>query len=106
MCVGKPRVITHDAVELPERGVLIAKLSPDVTSIENRILCNEIYANQGIGIDLADDLFSFDDPGDADMGPNVQQNAPLLTSFALSGQDATIGGTLNSTPACEIAGMK
>jgi hypothetical protein len=63
-------------------------------SVSNTILSNRIYANLGLGINLA----APDAPGDADIGPNRLQDAPTLTSVATSIGSTTIRGLLNSTP--------
>jgi hypothetical protein len=89
---GASNVIVNNEI-----GIAIGT-APDVTAIENRILCNYIAGNSLIGIDLADDQFSFNDPDDLDGGPNVQQNAPILTSLVLTGDTARAVGTLDSAP--------
>ena len=61
----------------------------------NLISQNSIYANTGLGIDLADDgVVTANDLGDGDSGTNNLQNFPVLTS-AESGS-TNIEGTLNS----------
>ena len=68
--------------------------------VRNRILGNSIFNNDDLGIDLVSSPAGVtpNDAGDADTGPNNLQNFPLLTSVTLSGGNATIVGTLNSTP--------
>lgn len=74
--------------------------------INNRILSNSIFANEGIGIDL----WSLDgngnltgginqnDPLDADEGNNNLQNYPVLTDFYSGSTGTSIAGYLESTP--------
>jgi hypothetical protein len=78
-------------------GVAIGT-APNVDSYWNRILCNTIYGNLNLGIDLSEDYTSDNDPGDADTGPNYQLNRPVVDSFAIDGQNATINGHLDSNP--------
>src|SRR5262249_31385259 len=65
---------------------------------------NAIFSNAGLGINLQGDTDVFNsqptpnDAGDADTGPNNQQNFPVL-GLANSGPAGTVvTGTLNSTP--------
>jgi hypothetical protein len=61
-----------------------------------RISANSIHDNGLLGIDLADNGPTPNDPGDADTGPNQLQNFPVLTAaFGFNG-NLTIYGTLNS----------
>lgn len=90
--VGASNLVSGNAF-----GVSIGT-SPQVDATENRVLCNEIAGNMLIGIDLGKDEFSFNDPGDRDVGPNEQQNAPLLESLKVEGDTALVTGTLFSRP--------
>ena len=69
-----------------------------VTGTQNAILTNSIFTNSGLGIDLARDGVTPNDPGDPDTGPNNLQNFPVLANAIVNGVTATIAGTLNSTP--------
>lgn len=62
----------------------------------NPILANSIFANSGLGIELAPIGVTPNDTGDGDTGPNNLQNFPVLTE-ALTGSSTVIKGTLNST---------
>jgi hypothetical protein len=62
----------------------------------NAILGNLIYGNAKLGIDLAIDLNTPNDPGDADTGANNLQNYPIITSADFVGSGVTINGTLDS----------
>lgn len=73
-------------------GIVLSSGSRDAS------LANSIFSNGGLGIDLFGNGVTPDDPGDADSGPNEQQNYPLLTSATSDGAGTTIEGTLNSSP--------
>ena len=63
---------------------------------------NSIFSNGGLGIAFAGcgavATPTPNDPGDADTGANDLQNYPVVTSAVHTGGNATITGTLNSTP--------
>jgi hypothetical protein len=75
----------------------------------NPIRGNSIYGNgtangagslSTLGIDLGNQTGSgltLNDDGDADVGPNLNQNFPLIASAVSAGGDTTIDGSLNST---------
>jgi sugar lactone lactonase YvrE len=58
----------------------------------NAVLENSIFGNGGLGIDLNDDGVTLNDPGDADTGPNLQMNFPVIYSVVVSGGNVTITG--------------
>lgn len=64
----------------------------------NLISRNSILANSGLGIDLAPDGVTPNDPGDGDAGANDLQNFPVLNAVIISGGSTVIRGTLDSTP--------
>jgi hypothetical protein len=66
-------------------------------AVGNRIRGNAIFLNGGLGIDLAGDGPTLNDPGDFDTGPNNLQNFPVMT-LAEPGATTHLAGTLNSTP--------
>ncbi len=76
-------------------GVAVAFSGFD-SSTGNAILGNSIFTNVLLGIDLAEDGVTTNDPADADLGPNGLQNFPVLNN-AMSGS-TTIEGTLNAAP--------
>lgn len=76
-------------------GVALFPDSPS-SGTGNAILGNLIYGNAKLGIDLAGDGVTPNDPGDADVGPNNRQNFPVITGVSNSGSNTTIEGTLNS----------
>src|SRR5262249_25512168 len=63
-------------------GVRIESLDPAAQRSGNQIAANSIYANMGLGIDLAtsssDTWPTPNDHGDLDEGPNGLQNYPVL----------------------------
>jgi hypothetical protein len=62
------------------------------------VLGNSIHSNGSLGIDLNGDGVTPNDAGDADTGANNLQNHPLINLVTISNGNATIAGTLNSTP--------
>jgi len=78
-------------------GVVIGT-EPFVDATENRILCNVIDECLELGIDLGMDQISMNDAGDGDLGANDQQNAPVLESLEIEGEEAVVTGTLSSRP--------
>ncbi len=64
----------------------------------NQIVGNALFANGGLGIDLAFDGVSANDAGDGDVGANNLQNFPVLNSAVAAGSTTGLDGTLNSTP--------
>jgi hypothetical protein len=81
----------------------VGQSAGDTSAIQNSIRGDNIYYNGKLGIDLGNDGVTLNDPEDADVGPNLLQNFPVLTSVTLSGNTATISGTLNSTPLSTFA---
>jgi hypothetical protein len=63
----------------------------------NALRANSIFANGGLGIDLAGNSVTANDPADADTGPNNLQNFPVLTAVRTVGGTTTVQGTLAST---------
>jgi len=96
-------------------GVAIGAGVTDL-STDNRVLGNSIHDNGGLGIDLASDGVTANDPGDTDTGPNNLQNFPVLSSAISEGSSTVIAGTLDglagtaysielfSNPICDDSG--
>ena len=94
----------------PGEGNVISNCGLAAVGVENSgtatIRGNSIFDNPGINPNngLGIDLFSggngvtFNDPGDADTGPNGFQNFPLITSVAYGASTTTVNGTLSSAP--------
>ena len=65
--------------------------------IGNRIQGNSVFSNSDLGIDLGVGGVTPNDPGDLDVGANMLQNFPVLTSA--SGRFlTTVNGTLDTLP--------
>jgi hypothetical protein len=92
-------------------GVLV--LYSTINVFSNPIRGNSIYGNgtanganflSTLGIDLGNPGgfgqggFTANDLGDADIGPNLNQNFPLIGSVVSGGGTTTVHGFLNSTP--------
>jgi endo-1,4-beta-mannosidase/plastocyanin len=69
-----------------------------LSGTNNSIFRNAIFDNAGLGIDLADDGVTPNDPGDGDGGPNGRQNTPELTFAGSSGETTTVQGHLSGAP--------
>ena len=68
----------------------------DWNSDNNTILGNSIYQNDGQGLEIEGVGANANDGGDADSGPNDEQNYPVFSQADLSGSNLTVGGTLDT----------
>ncbi len=92
--IGGSAAGAGNLIQNNSRGVIVVT----ATSARNAILGNSISGSAGgLGIDLGTTGVTANDPGDADVGPNLLQNFPVITSAVASGSSTTIQGTLNST---------
>ena len=89
----------------PEAGNVIARNVEDGIYVvglgtRNSFLCNSIFSNGGLGIDLrgnfSDSGVTPNDFQDPDTGPNLRQNFPIIRWA--SSTFSTIGASLNSIP--------
>lgn len=70
----------------------------------HRIIGNSIYENSGLGIDLQSDGITPNDANDADAGPNLLQNFPIISQAVTDGSGVvTISGSLQT--AASLAGI-
>ncbi len=68
------------------------------SSTGNRISTNSIFGNEGIPIDLGNDLTTPNDPLDLDSGPNNLINSPTVLYAASDGIQTLVVGTFGSDP--------
>jgi hypothetical protein len=101
--IGTPRDGTSALGNGIGDGMAVVEVG--ASAIGNRTLSNSIFSNDGLGIDLADNGVTLNDPDDpntaqpdpdADTGANGLQNFPDLTSARTSRKGTSIRGTLNS----------
>jgi titin len=77
------------------QGVVIGSSTSDTTTLGDAVLGNTIFGNGKLGIDLADDGVTANQPaGTTGSGPNNLQNFPVLDLARLTGGDVIIQGTL------------
>jgi hypothetical protein len=85
-------IIAHNG----RNGVLVWEhFSNNANADFNSITQNSIYNNTLLGIDLADDGVTANDPNDPDAGPNEELNFPVITSAVETAGQTTISGTIN-----------
>ena len=92
-----PNTIAGNLILANDEGIRVESAAAGVT-----ITRNEIFANDGLGINLRSGMENHDvtanDSCDADTGPNGLQNYPVLTSATDSAQThiTTVSGSLDS----------
>lgn len=77
-------------------GNIGAGIATDTSSNTVSIQRNSIYANSGLGIDLANDGVTLNDSNDADVGTNTLLNFPVIYSAVIVGGNVTITGEARS----------
>jgi hypothetical protein len=111
--VGGPSPGQGNVIAFNDGGVFVAYDFSNITG--NTIRGNSIYSNgdasatpgaSTLGVDLdqvgGSGNMTPNDLDDADMGPNLLQNFPLISSVVSAGGDTTIHGRLNSTPSSQF----
>lgn len=79
-----------------QAGVVVLN-SESASSQGNRIACNSIFANRGLGIDLNGDGVTPNDSRDTDSGPNRLMNYPVITGVSdMGGGSSRITGRLDT----------
>lgn len=82
------------------KGNLIANNGLDGVTISsgtgNVVTRNEIFSNDGLGIELAPLGLTPNDSGDGDTGPNNLQNFPVLTSARATPSQLVVRGTIDT----------
>jgi hypothetical protein len=78
-------------------GSGLAGVAVTGTANNVKISANSIFANRGLGIDLGDDGVTANDVSqDADSGPNLLQNFPIITEAEFDGATPHVSGSLHS----------
>ncbi len=85
-------------------GIAVGQNATDFYTIINRLSRNNIYKNGGLGIDLANNGVTVNDPGDIDFGPNLLLNYPVITGATHYdlGDSTVITGTAAANSTVEI----
>jgi hypothetical protein len=94
---GSNNVVTLAKV-VNNAGDGVAVLSGTGNWILGQTSASAIHSNGGQAIDLGTDGVTPNDAGDPDSGPNNLQNTPVLSSVSFAGGNATVSGTINTTP--------
>lgn len=90
-------IISHNQIAHNGRnGIMVWEhFSSNNNADQNRFSQNIIYSNNNLGIDLANNNVTLNDPGDLDNGANQELNFPLITSAQYSAGLTTIQGTVD-----------
>jgi titin len=80
-----------------DQGIVVGSDVGDVSAGGNWIFDNSIHGNGGLGIDLASDGVTLNDPDDADNGPNSLMNFPTLISAQDIGGVTNVSGEIGGT---------
>lgn len=86
------------------KGIVVGSSTTDFYTVINRLSRNKIYKNAGLGIDLANNGVTVNDPGDPDFGPNFLLNYPIITSATHYdlGDSTVITGTAATNSTVEV----
>jgi parallel beta-helix repeat protein len=77
-------------------GVAVGLNPSDVATVHNPILSNSIFANVGLGIDLASDGVTPNTPGGPHVGPNEFQNSPVIGVVTVVGSNTYVQVSMHS----------
>ncbi|HEV3447665.1 MAG TPA: right-handed parallel beta-helix repeat-containing protein [Gemmataceae bacterium] len=94
LTTGTPNTIAFNG----QAGVAVGLNPLDVATVHNPILSNSIFANGGLGIDLANNGVTLNTPGGPHVGPNDFQNFPVITAATVANATTSIDLTLDSIP--------
>ncbi|HET6409252.1 MAG TPA: Calx-beta domain-containing protein [Chthoniobacteraceae bacterium] len=83
-------------------GIVVGAPNSSVFGVGNGILDNSIHGNAGLPVDLENDGITSNDTDDADVGANLRQNFPVLTSAFRSDGHTIIRGTLDAAPGLHL----
>ncbi len=85
-------------------GIVVGSSVSDFYTIIDRLSRNNIYYNGGLGIDLANNGVTVNDPGDLDFGPNLLLNYPVITGATHYdlGDSTVITGTATASSTVEV----
>jgi hypothetical protein len=67
-------------------------------TVNNPIIDNLFDGNGGLAIDLGSNGVTANDAGDADTGPNNQQNFPIISNVVIGNNSSSLSISLNSKP--------
>ena len=77
-----------------ENAVLVVTAQADGNAIQG----NRIYDNGWLGIDLGGDGDTQNDPADGDVGPNQEQNFPVISAATAMSSSASVSGSIATSP--------
>ncbi len=101
--IGGPAAADGNAIAYNDfGGVVLIGFTGIAGQARNRIQGNRIHDNGGLGIDLGSLGVTANDAGDADIGPNNLQNAPVIKQPCDGQALVTLSSTPNTTFVIDI----